>query len=168
VVLSIITYNAYNRLVNIEKGQFEPHLSINLKLNKDSEWIAVIKNNGPGIAKKIVLFYKWGTRKTSKEKANNWGIKKIPSGEPFRIENKKEEFDENSSKKGGEWTLGPNEEICVHPEQPDNLPKPFIIYSIALKADCVDQFGNHDERYGDSKVFRIPSITVLDYKDINW
>jgi len=138
-MMAVVTYISYDKLITIEKASFEPALTISF--NKQKNYVT-IKNDGPGIAKNIILYYCWAFRQVPPNKVERYDIREEDFEKEIEINNM--------------GNISPNKSIEDVISIPHNLPHDYILYALRLRVTCKDQFGKRLDKYSDTKTIPIP------------
>lgn len=148
-----ITYESYRTLTEIQKISLEPALTVSLwKVcyvggKSLSDYGIAIKNDGPGIAKNVVLTTNWILNPTKKDlkKTQKHDLQpKKYSGEG------QEKIGNIASKEGTERSF-----IIGAKHYPINE-----VWGVKIVATCEDIFGNRDKKYSDTKEIFLPDAEI--------
>jgi len=148
-----VTYESYKTLAEIQKRSFDPYLSVSLWKyvfvgeESLSAFGIKIRNDGPGIAKDVILTTNWILNPTQKDS------KKI----------QKQDSQPKKYEGGGQIKIG-----NIGPKEKTNIS--FIIganhysinevWGVKMVATCEDIFGNKDKKYSDTKEIFLPDAEI--------
>lgn len=148
-----VTYESYRTLTEIQKISLEPALTASLwkmcHLGEESlsDYGIATKNDGPGIAKNVILTTNWILNPTQK------GSKKTQKqdSQPKKYEG------EGQIKIGN---IGPKEKTDMSFIIGANHYSINEVWGVRIVATCKDIFGNEDKKYSDTKEIFLPDAEI--------
>jgi hypothetical protein len=145
LMMASVTYISYDKLITIQEASFEPALAVNFNIQKMN---VKIKNDGPGIAKNIILYYCWAFRQVLPGKVERYDIGEGDFEREIIINNV-----------GNIGSKESRDDIVI--SRPHNLPSNIILYALRLRVTCEDQFGKRLDKYADIKTISTPGIDII-------
>lgn len=145
-LMAYFTYISYKNLSDIQKASMEPALSISLWRVAHqggvslSDYGITVKNDGNGIAKKVMLWF-------------NWAIKEEKGKERKLTDRKFGKYDLYGDARIEVGNIASKDKIDISSKvfPPPGGFKENDLYGVILKVTCEDVLGNEEEKYFDLK-----------------